>query len=156
MSNTTRTFHILQTGNNLEFWRSLYNTRSMVISNVGYVHFYAGHGDASDQSLKSTPVDANIDDCINIVKNVSARTYNRLDIGEAKRIGFIAQEVRDALPIEFANIMNKAPYGSGENEHAILTLDYARLTAVLWQSTKSLLARIETLETQMAQLSAPE
>ena len=81
MSNTTRTFHILQTGSNLEFWRSLYNTRSMTISNVGHVHFYAGHGDASDQSLKSTPVDVNIDDCIKIVKNVSARTYNRLDIG---------------------------------------------------------------------------
>ena len=32
----------------------------MTISNVGYVHFYAGHGDSSDQSLKSTPVDADI------------------------------------------------------------------------------------------------
>ena len=149
MSNTTRTFHIQQTGSNLEFWRSLYSTRSMVISNAGYVHFYAGHGDASDQSLKSTPVDVNIDDCINIVKNVSARTYNRLDIGEAKRIGFIAQEVRDALPIEFANIINKAPYGSGENEREILTLDYARLTAVLWQCTKSLITRVEILESKL-------
>ena len=149
MSNTTRTFHILQTGSNLEFWRSLYSTRSMVISNVGYVHFYAGHGDASDESLKSTPVDADMDVCINIVKNVSARHYSRLAMTPATRIGFIAQEIQSALPVEYDNIISKAPYGTGADEREILTLDYARLTAILWQTTKSLLTRVEILESKL-------
>ena len=149
-NNTTRTFHIIQTGSNLEFWRSLYTTRSFVISNVGYVTFYAGYGSSSDQSIKSTPVDANIDTCINIVKNVSARHYTRLDMDSSTRIGFIAQEMRDALPLEYKNIINKTPYGIGDaNDREILTLDYGRLTAILWQTTKSLLARVEILESRL-------
>ena len=121
----------------------------MVISNAGYVHFYAGHGDASDESLKSTPVDADMDVCINIVKNVSARHYSRLDMTPATRIGFIAQEIQSALPVEYDNIISKAPDGTGADEREILTLDYARLTAILWQSTKSLLARVEILESKL-------
>ena len=121
----------------------------MVISNVGYVHFYAGFGAASDKSIKSTPVDADIDVCINIVKNVSARHYSRLDMTPATRIGFIAQEIQSALPDEYSNIINKAPYGTGADEREILTLDYGRLTAILWQTTKSFLARIEILESKL-------
>ncbi len=37
-----------------------------------------------------------------------------------------------------------------------ICLDYARLSAVLWTCTRSLLARVEALEAQMAQLSAPQ
>ena len=65
------------------------------------------------------------------------------------RIGFIAQEMRDALPLEYKNIINKTPYGTGVDEREILTLDYGRLTAILWQTTKSLLARVEILESRL-------
>ena len=37
----------------------------------------------------------------------------------------------------------------------IRTLDYARLVCPLWQSCRSMLARIEMLEERVAQLSAP-
>ena len=94
MSNTTRTFHIQQTGSNLEFWRSLYTCRAMVISNSGYVHFCGGHGDGRDASLQSRPEDASTEDCLQMLRSVSAQTYSRLDLpGSASRIGFVAQEV---------------------------------------------------------------
>ncbi len=80
MSNTTRTFHIWQQGSNLEFWRSLCNLQSMVISNAGYVHFYQGHGNTSDASLKSAPEDASTEDCLEMLRSVSARTYKRTDM----------------------------------------------------------------------------
>ena len=70
------------------------------------------------------------------------------------RVGFVAQEVRDALPAGFANIVNTAPYGSGAEERQILILDYARLVAPLWMSCKNMLMRIEQLEQRVAQLSA--
>ena len=39
----------------------------------------------------------------------------------------------------------------GGNERETLTLDYGRLSAVLWQSCRSLLARVEVLEAKLAQ-----
>ena len=124
----------------------------MVISNAGYMHFYHGNGDASDASLKSALEDASTEDCLQMLLSVSARTYRRTDMpGTNSRIGFIAQEVRDALPAAFGNIINTAPYGSGAEEREILTLDYARLSAVLWQSCRSLLAQVEALEARLAQ-----
>ena len=111
----------------------------MVISNAGYVHFYHGHGDASDASLKSAPEDASTEACLQMLCSVSARTYSRLDLpGSASRIGFLAQEVRDALPAAFGNIINMAPYGDGADAREILCLDYARLSAVLWQCCKDM------------------
>ena len=127
----------------------------MVISNAGYVTFYAGHGDASDASLKSPPTDADTEDCLHMLRSVSARNYVRTDMpGTNTRVGFIAQEVQNALPAGFANIVNRAPYGSGAEEREICILDYARLVCPLWQSCKNMLMRIEQLEERVAQLSA--
>ena len=72
--------------------------------------------------------------------------------GTNTRVGFIAQEVQNALPADFANVVNTAPYGSGAEERQILILDYARLVAPLWQCCKNMLTRIEQLEAQIAQL----
>ena len=87
-----------------------------------------------------------------MLRSVSARTYRRTDMpGTNSRIGFVAQEVRDALPAAFGNIINTAPYRSGAEEREILTLDYARLSAVLRQSCHALLSRVEALEARLAQ-----
>ena len=99
---------------------------------------------------KSPPTDASTEDCLQMLRSVSARNYFRTDTpGTSMRVGFIAQEVQNALPAGFANIVNTAPYGSGAEEREILVLDYARLTSVLWQCTRSLLARVEALEARM-------
>ena len=63
-----------------------------------------------------------------MLRSVSARNYVRTDMpGTSMRVGFVAQEVQNALPAGFANIVNTAPYGSGAEEREILILDYARL-----------------------------
>ncbi len=107
-----------------------------------------GSTNVSDASLKSTPEDARTEDCLQMLRQVNARTYSRLDLEPGKsRIGFIAQEVRDAAPPAFGGLIESCSHSNsqGGDGREILTLDYARLSAVLWQSCRSLLARVEAL-----------
>ena len=121
----------------------------MGIGSNGYWTFYRGHGDASDRSLKGDAQDTNTRDCLDMLRQVSAKTYQRIDMpGTGSRLGFIAQDVEAACPSAWSNLVgtaqnSKEPRGA---ETEIKTLDYAWLTAVLWQCTRSLLARVEALK----------
>ena len=90
-----------------------------------------------------------------MLRQVSAKTYRRLDLpdDEGPRLGFIAQDVEAACPPSWSNLVSTTQYKwSGAPDGAeIKVLDYARLTSVLWQCTRSLLARVETLEARLAQ-----
>ena len=124
---------------------------------TGAWSFYKGYGNASDRSLKGSPQDASTEDALNVRRQVSAKTYTRLDLpdDDGLRLGFIAQDVEAAAPPSWSNLVMKTNYKwSGAPEGAeIKILDYARLTSVLWQCTRSLLARVESLEARVAQLA---
>ena len=120
--------------------------------------FYKGYSAPSDRRLKGDAQDASTEDCLDMLRAVSAKTYRRLDLpeGEGERLGFIAQDVEQACPSAWANLVGTTQYkwsGNGEGGD-IRTLDYARLVCPLWQSCKAMLARIEQLEQRVAQLSA--
>ena len=120
--------------------------------------FYKGYGAASDASLKGDVQDANTQHCLTMLRAVSAKTYRRLDVpeNEGERLGFVAQDIEQACPNEWANLVGRTNYkwsGNGDGGE-IRTLDYARLVCVLWQSSKAMLTRIEQLEQRVAQLSA--
>jgi hypothetical protein len=112
----------------------------------GSVTFADGSTNVSDASLKTPdPPEANIQHSLNMLKTVSARTYERTDKpGTGIRIGFIAQEVQASLPTEFANLVGSTQHTTSPEEEPteILTVDYARLVAPLWQCCKNLLSRI--------------
>jgi hypothetical protein len=99
---------------------------------------------SSDRSLKSDIEDASLQSCQEVFDAVEVKTYERTDLAPGKRIGFIAQDVEQSLPAEFANLVGTRPSGLGE----VLTLDYSRLVTVLWGVVKNLQARIEALEAQ--------
>ena len=108
----------------------------------------------SDASLETEPTDVSTEDFLQMLRQVGARTYSRLDLEPGKkRIGFIAQEVRDAAPPAFGGLLGTSSHSDsqGSTEREILTLDYGRLSAVHWQSCRSLLARVEVLEAKLAQ-----
>ena len=131
-------------------------TMGISLTSGAWVH-YKGLSAASDRSLKGDAQDANTNDCLDMLRAVSAKTYRRLDLpeGEGERLGFIAQDVEQACPNAWGNLVGTAQYkwsGNGEGGD-IRTLDYARLICPLWQACRSMLARIEMLE---AQLSAPQ
>ena len=123
-------------------------------SETGYWTFYRGHGDASDRSLKGDAQDANTGDCLDMLRQASAKTYQRTDMpGTGSRLGFIAQDVEAACPSAWSNLVGTSQYSKEQRgaETEIKTLDYARLTAVLWQCTRNLLARVEALEAKLVQ-----
>ena len=121
--------------------------------------FYKGYSAASDQSLKGNPQDASTEDSLNMLRQVSAKTYQRLDLpdDEGPRLGFIVQEVNAACPSAWSNLVGTTNYKwSGNVEGGeIRMLDCARLVCPLWQSCRSMLAHIDMLEERVAQLSAP-
>ena len=118
---------------------------------------YKGFSAASDRSLKDDLQDANTEQCLSMLRQVSAKTYTRKDLPDAgPRLGFVAQDVETACPPLWSNLVSTTTYKWSEAPQGaeIKILDYARLTSVLWQCTRSLLARVETLEERVAQLSA--
>ena len=71
---------------------------------------------------------------------MEARSYDRVD-GAAKQTGFVAQEVYKSGPLGKSFCKLKT-----FEDRELMTLDYQRMTAVLWQTCKSLQQRIEKLE----------
>ncbi len=127
-------------------------------TNNSYVTFFKGFGASSDQSLKGGQQDASTEDSLNMLRAVSAKTYRRLDLpeNEGERLGFLAQDVEQACPNAWGNLVGTAPYkwhGNGDGGE-IRTLDYARMVVPLWQSCKNMFMRIEQLEQRISQLSA--
>ena len=99
--------------------------------------FYKRYSAASDQSLKGDSQDASTEDSLNMLRQVSAKTYRRLDLpdGEGERLGFIAQDVDAACPSAWANLVGTTNYkwsGNGDGG-PIRTMDYARLVCPLCQ-----------------------
>ena len=72
--------------------------------------------------------------------NVEATFYDRVD-GPANQVGFVAQQV------EASGTLGKSLCKLKKFEdRELMTLDYQRMTAVLWQVCKSLQRRLEKLE----------
>ena len=106
----------------------------------------------SDSRLKTNIEEVPIEDSINLLKNVSAKTYNRINTENNKtEISFIAQDFEN-LPISLGEnfvdkIMGKI-YEDGPDVE-LKTMAYDRVGTVLWSVCRNLLARIETLESKL-------
>ena len=121
----------------------------------GYVTFYGGTNAASDSRLKEQVEDLPTEDCLALLRSVGAKSYVRTDLGDqVRRCGFIAQEVEAAAPASLgSNLVGEATRSTSRDDPAsgetIKTLSYERLAVVLWQCTRSLLARVEALEARL-------
>ncbi len=142
------------------FWRASaansWSESSRVTSNNKWT-FWSGTTVPSDMRLKDDVQDLPSDQCLDVLRQVSAKSYRRNDLAETtRRIGFIAQHCEAALGPSLANtnvidsIEREISPGTTET---LKTLAYDRMTVILWQCTRSLLARVEALEAQVAQLS---
>ena len=84
---------------------------------TGYWTLYKGYGSASDRSLKGDVQDASTEHSLNMLRAVSAKTYQRLDLpeGEGERLGFVAQDIEAACPSDWANLVGSADYPRGSD-----------------------------------------
>jgi hypothetical protein len=103
----------------------------------------------SDEAIKENVQDASIEDCMEIFQHVDVKTYNRKDVA-GQRIGFVAQDIQQYLPPEFANVLGMQ-YGG---DMPLLSLSYDRLVCVLWAVCKSQEQRISALDGRLTSLEA--
>ena len=109
-------------------------------SSNGEVICFYGFQNLSDERLKTNVQPLSAAEAQELFDGVEARSYDRVD-GAAQQTGFVAQEVYKSGPLgkSFCKLKNF-------EDRELMTLDYQRMTAVLWQTCKSLQRRIEKLE----------
>jgi len=99
---------------------------------------------SSDERIKGDVQLVDPTQCLQIVKSIPPKIYTRTDLGESeedpeRRIGVIAQDVAQALPAEWKNVVFY--------QDKSLAVDYSRLSVLLLGAVQSLSTRLDTLET---------
>ena len=95
-----------------------------------------GQNDLSDAKVKQNVRDADLEELQAIFDRAAPKRYDRADVDQKDRLGFLAQDLQNG------GVTGKTMWGGQE----LLTLDYGKLTAVLWGVCKRLQARVEALE----------
>ena len=106
---------------------------------------------SSDRRLKDNEQECLIADVGAIVDQVSAKTYERNDRNQELRVGFIANDLQEACQGHYACILGEQPILDDEGVEVegstpILTVDYPRLTSILWTAVRDLRNRVQELE----------
>ena len=126
----------------LDFDCSIDNTRQNVIGNLINTA-------VSDKNLKTNiqDIDANCSDC---VKNVKLKTFEFKDekYHNQDKYGMIAQDLLEHLPKELKGIVREnKPKKEGDKE--FLSIDYMKLSVVLWGCCQEQQNKIEHLEARL-------
>ena len=126
----------------LDFDCAIDNTGRAVIGNIFDTT-------ASDERLKTNikDVESNYSDC---VKNVKIKTFEYKDekYKYNDKYGMIAQDLLAHLPKEFKNIVRETKPKKDEEE-AYLSINYMKLSLVLWGCCQEQQSKIEHLEARL-------
>ena len=129
----------------LDFNAPIDNTNIAVIGNIVDTT-------VSDDRLKTNiqDVESNYCDCI---KNVKIKTFEYKDekYKDSDKYGFIAQHLQKHLPKEFDNIVKETKPKKDEGE-AYLSINYMKLSVVLWGALQETLTKVEHLESSMYEM----
>ena len=129
----------------LDFNAPIDNTNIAVIGNIVDTT-------VSDERLKTNiqDVESNYCDCI---KNVQIKTFEYKDekYKKSDKYGFIAQHLQKHLPKEFNNIVKETKPKKDEGE-AYLSINYMKLSVVLWGALQETLTKVEHLEASVYEL----
>ena len=134
-----------RTDQSLDFNAPIDNTNIAVIGNIVDTT-------VSDERLKTNiqDVESNYCDC---VKNVKIKTFEYKDekYKDSDKYGFIAQHLQRHLPKEFNNIVKETKPKKDEGE-AYLSINYMKLSVVLWGALQETLTKVEHLESSVYEL----
>ena len=98
----------------------------------------------SDRSVKNNIEDIDENECMNLLENIKPKTYERSDLNNQKRVGFIANDFNDLLNDDMKSIVESIKDNNGD--HQLYGLDYPKLTTILWSVCQQLNERIKALE----------
>ena len=129
----------------LDFNAPIDNTNIAVIGNIVDTT-------VSDERLKTNiqDVESNYCDC---VKNVKIKTFKYKDekYKDSDKYGFIAQHLQKHLPKEFDNIVKETKPKKDEGD-PYLSINYMKLSLVLWGALQETLNKVEHLEASVYEL----
>ena len=133
------------TDQSLDFNAPIDNTNIAVIGNIVDTT-------VSDERLKTNikDVESNYCDCI---KNVKIKTFEYKDekYENSDKYGFIAQHLQKHLPKEFSNIVKETKHKKDEGE-AYLSINYMKLSVVLWGALQEEMVKREHIESRLFEL----
>ena len=133
------------TDQSLDFNAPIDNTNIAVIGNIVDTT-------VSDERLKTNiqDVESNYCDCI---KNVKIKTFEYKDekYKNSDKYGFIAQHLQKHLPKEFDNIVKETKPKKDEGD-PYLSINYMKLSVVLWGALQETLTKVEHLEASVYEL----
>ena len=134
-----------RTDQSLDFNAPIDNTNIAVIGNIVDTT-------VSDERLKTNIQDVESNDC-DCVKNVKIKTFEYTDekYKDSDKYGFIAQHLQKHLPKEFNNIVKETKPKKDEGE-AYLSINYMKLSVVLWGALQETLNKVEHLEASMYEM----
>ena len=134
-----------RTDQSLDFNAPIDNTNIAVIGNIVDTT-------VSDERLKNNiqDVESNYCDC---VKHVKIKTFEYKDekYKDSDKYGFIAQHLQKHLPKEFNNIVKETKPKKDEGE-SYLSINYMKLSVVLWGALQETLNKVEHLEASMYEM----
>ena len=131
-----------RTDQSLDFNAPIDNTNIAVIGNIVDTT-------VSDERLKTNIQDVESNYC-NCVKNVKIKTFEYKDekYKDSDKYGFIAQHLQKHLPKEFDNIVKETKPKKDEGE-TYLSINYMKLSVVLWGALQETLNKVEHLESRL-------
>ena len=133
-----------QSGQSLDFNAPIDNTGIAITGNIIDTT-------VSDERLKTDieDVDTDFTSCI---KNVKVKTFKYKDdkYKTNDNYGFIAQELKEHLPKECKNIVNENKVKN--EDETFLSINYMKLSVVLWKCCQEQQSKIEHLESSMYEM----
>ena len=111
-------------------------TAPVVVETDGDLTYNYGLNALSDARLKQNIREADLEELQAIFDAAAPKCYDRTDVPHKSRLGFVAQD------FEGAGVTGTAR----REDQELMTLDFSRLTAVLWGVCKRLQARVDALE----------
>jgi hypothetical protein len=124
------------------FFRNSGGTNVMTCDSSGNVTFSANVTAYSDRHKKDNIV--TLESAASYLDRIDARRFDWKDSGRAD-IGFIAQEVEESGLSMFVHENQIIDPDTDEVLDTVKSLDYGRMTAVLWQAVKELKAELNAL-----------
>ena len=108
------------------------------------IYFLVATANYSDKALKGQIQDIPSADATAVLRSVNAKTYVRTDLDNSlRRAGFLADDFEGVPSGLGSNIVSYTSDGTK-------TLDYHRVSTILWAACQHMLTRIEALEAAAA------
>jgi hypothetical protein len=119
---------------------------AIAINTSGVVTTIKGWTNTSDNILKDNQEIAPLNELEDILNNVDVKTYTRNDMDNKYEIGFVAQELETILTEKYQGLVQDVNVDVGFGEQTYKSIDYSRMTCILWGIVKNQQQRIQTLE----------